>query len=132
VLFVDSVRSEEKKEVMRLVQEDFLDEVRSLPIPVIYGQLRVDELREKFAAGGIPVVLISSYRIYKEKFPHWVVVTGFDEHFVYVHDPYVDHEQGKSEMDCINLPIPQQDFARMARYGKSGLRAVLIIRPRSA
>ena len=89
-------------------------------------------MREEFERGGMPVVLISSYRIYKEKFPHWVVVTGFDDRFIYVHDPFVDRDLGKTETDCINMPILQKDFERMARYGKSGQRAVVIIRKRKA
>lgn len=126
-LFTDSVRSDEKKEVMALVQEQFEKEVAEAGIPVHYRQLGLDEMREAFTNGGIPVVLISSYRIYREKFPHWVVVTGFDDRYVYVHDPYVDDEKGKTEVDCMNMPLLQKDFARMARYGKSGLRAALII-----
>jgi len=127
-LFVDSVRSEEKKEVIRLVQADFVREIEQAGIPVHYASLRTGELKREFDSGGIPIVLISSYRIYKEKFPHWVVVTGFDERFVYVHDPYVDEQAGKSETDVVNLPILQSDFERMARYGKSGQRAVLVLR----
>jgi len=126
-LFIDSVRSDEKKEVMALVQEQFEQEVAETGIPVHYRQLDLDEMRSAFERGGIPVVLISSYRIYKEKFPHWVVVTGFDERYIYVHDPYVDTEKGKRVTDCMNMPILQKDFQRMARYGKSGLRAALII-----
>ncbi|MGA7801744.1 MAG: GNAT family N-acetyltransferase/peptidase C39 family protein [Gammaproteobacteria bacterium] len=131
-LFVDSVRSDEKKEVIRLVQEDFVDELERLPIPIYYQPLRMAEMKEKFDEGAIPVVLISSYRIYQEKFPHWVVVTGFDERFVYVHDPYVDYEKGKTRTDSLNMPISQKDFERMTRYGKSGQRAALIIRKRRA
>jgi len=131
-LFVDSVRNEEKKEVIRIVQEDFLQELKHVPVPVHYRRLNVAEMREEFERGGIPVVLISSYRIYKEKFPHWVVVTGFDDRFIYVHDPFVDRDLGKTETDCINMPILQKDFERMARYGKSGQRAVVIIRKRKA
>ncbi|MCW8828810.1 MAG: GNAT family N-acetyltransferase/peptidase C39 family protein [Gammaproteobacteria bacterium] len=126
-LFIDSVRSEEKKEVMTLVQQQFAQEVAEVGIPVHYRQLTLEEMRKGFDRGGIPLVLISSWRIYREKFPHWVVVTGFDERYVYVHDPYVDEEKGKSETDCMNMPILQKDFARMARYGRSGLRAALII-----
>lgn len=129
-LFIDSVRSDEKKEVMALVQAQFEQEVAEVGIPVHYRKLELDEMRDAFERGGIPVVLISSYRIYKEKFPHWVVVTGFDERYVYVHDPYVDTEKGKRVTDCMNMPILQKDFQRMARYGKSGLRAALIISPR--
>jgi ribosomal-protein-alanine acetyltransferase len=131
VLFVDSVRSEEKKEVMRLVQEDFIGELAKLPVKVSRHAMRVDEIQQKFEAGGIPIVLISSYRIYREKFPHWVVVTGFDEKYIYVHDSYVDYEAGKTATDCINMPILKKDFERMARYGKAGQQAALILKRRS-
>ena len=87
-----------------------------------------DQIQEKFLAGGIPIVLISSYRIYHEKFPHWVVVTGFDARYIYVHDSFVDTEVGKSVTDCVNMPILKKDFERMARYGKAGQKAVLIIK----
>lgn len=127
VPLVDSVRSPEKKEVMRLVHEDFIGECRRCGIPIQHGTLSVAELRERFRAGGIPLVLISSYRIYEEKFPHWVVVTGFDDHFVYVHDPYVDYADGERQVDSINMPIPHREFARMARYGRVGLQAVVIV-----
>lgn len=127
-LFISSVRDPEKREVMRLVQEDFLEELKDLPVKIEYGALNVEQLQEKFEGGGIPVVLISSYRIYQEKFPHWVVVTGFDERFIYVHDPYVDYEAGKSSTDCVNMPIPKKEFQRMARYGKTGQKAVLILK----
>jgi ribosomal protein S18 acetylase RimI-like enzyme len=129
-LFVDSVRSPDKKEVLRLVQEDFLDEIEHLPIQVQYRALSVHEIQEKFEAGGIPVVLISSYRIYREKFPHWVVVTGFDERFIYLHDPYIDYEANKSSTDVVNMPILKKDFERMAKYGKAGQKSVLIIKQR--
>lgn len=127
-MFLDSVRNPEKKEVMRIVQEDFLDQLEHLPVAVHYGALGVEEMQQKFAEGWVPIVLISSYRIYHEKFPHWVVVTGFDERFIYVHDPFVDYEAGSSPTDRINMPILKKDFARMARYGKAGQKAALIVR----
>ncbi|MEX0729203.1 MAG: GNAT family N-acetyltransferase/peptidase C39 family protein [Aquisalimonadaceae bacterium] len=126
-MFIDSVRSAEKKAVMQLVQEDFIEQVNALDIPVNRGSARVADLEAAVAAGGIPLVLISSYRIYREKFPHWVVVTGIDARFVYMTDPYVDEEAGKTETDGINMPVPREVFDRMARYGKSGQRAVIIV-----
>jgi ribosomal protein S18 acetylase RimI-like enzyme len=130
VMFVDSVRSEDKKEVMRLVQQDFMDELAKLPVKIHYGAITVDDLETHFQAGGIPVVLISSYRIYQEKFPHWVVVTGFDGRYIYVHDSFVDTDAGKSVTDVMNMPILRSEFQRMARYGKAGQKAVLIIKRR--
>jgi ribosomal protein S18 acetylase RimI-like enzyme len=127
VPLIDSVRSPEKKEVMRLVHEDMLAEVGRLGIPVTYGTVGLDELEARFTAGAVPLVLISSYRIYAEKFPHWVVVTGFDPHFVYVHDPYVDYDNGETPLDSMNMPIQPAEFRRMSRYGRAGLQAVVLI-----
>jgi ribosomal protein S18 acetylase RimI-like enzyme len=127
VPLVDSVRSQEKKEVMRLVHEDMQEEVERLGIPVRYQTLGLDALKERYDAGAVPMVLISSYRIYQEKFPHWVVVTGFDDHFVYVHDPFVDYEAGEVPLDSINMPIQRDEFSRMSRYGRVGLQAVVLV-----
>jgi predicted double-glycine peptidase len=127
VPLVDSVRSPEKKEVMRLVHEEMLGDVEDLGIPVRYESLPLDLMEQRFAAGAIPIVLISSYRIYGEKMPHWVVVSGFDQQFVYVNDPYVDHEEGETPMDSINIAIPKREFTRMARYGRAGLQAVVLL-----
>jgi ribosomal protein S18 acetylase RimI-like enzyme len=133
VPLVDSVRSPEKKEVMRLVHEDMLAEARRLNIPINHGTLRVDGLQQRWDAGAVPLVLISSYRIYGEKFPHWVVITGFDAHFVYVHDPYVDYRNGETTLDSIDMPIRRDEFSRMARYGRVGLQAVVLVsQPASA
>ncbi|HMM45295.1 MAG TPA: GNAT family N-acetyltransferase/peptidase C39 family protein [Candidatus Macondimonas sp.] len=130
-LFVDSVRSPEKKAVIALVQEDQLEEIRQRDIRLEYGLVSPHDLERELRSGGVPLVMISSYRLYGEKFPHWVVVTGFDEHFLYVHDPYVDYKAGKTPTDCVNLPILKAEFTGMARYGRSGQRAVIIVRRRA-
>lgn len=127
VLFVDSVRSESKKAVIRLVEQGFQEQLKQTPIRVVYHPLSLRAMREKFDAGGIPVVLISSYAIDRSKQPHWVVVAGFDARYVYVHDPYVDHDEEKSATDCMQIPIPQRAFARMARYGRSQQKAALVL-----
>lgn len=127
-LFLDSVRDPEKKEVMRLTHEDFKDELRRSSIKVERGGLKVAEIHRKFDEGGIPIVLISSYRIYREKFPHWVVVTGFDSKYIYVHDPFVDEDTGKVLTDCTNMPISRKEFERMARYGKAAQKAVIVVK----
>ena len=129
VLFINSVRNAEKKAVMRLVQEDMIAEMRSKGIPIHHRTARGTELKKVFSKGGVPLVLISSYAIYGEKNPHWVVANGYDEKFVYVHDPYVDTEAGETVIDSINMPIPWKNFNKMARYGRTGLTAEVIIYP---
>ena len=127
-LFVDSVRSAEKKEVVELVHEDFKEQILSSDILVRYGAVRVEELGALIHEGAVPVVLISSYRLYGEKIPHWVVVTDVVDGIVYLHDPYVDYQENRTPMDCMNIPILREEFEGMARYGRSGQRAVVVLK----
>lgn len=131
-LFVESVRSIEKKEVIALVHEDFQRQILASGIKVRYGPISVEELEETVREGAVPVVLISSYRLYGEKTPHWVVVTDVANGIVYLHDPYVDYEENRISMDCMNIPILSEEFEGMARYGRSGQRAVVILKPHKA
>jgi ribosomal protein S18 acetylase RimI-like enzyme/predicted double-glycine peptidase len=127
VQMIDSVRSAEKKEVITLVQADMEQEIHERGIGLNFGVLDATALEKSFERGMVPVVLISSWQIYNEKSPHWVVVSGFDEHFVYVNDPFIDYDEGETAVDSINMPIGRSQFARMARYGRKGLQAVVLI-----
>lgn len=125
--FLDSVRSEEKKEVMRIVHEDLVEEAAATGIEIHYRPITPAELTARLATGAIAVVLVSSYRVYHEKFPHWVVVTGADEKFFYVNDPLVEYEKHQTPTDRINMPILKRDFERMAKYGKAQLKAAVVL-----
>jgi ribosomal protein S18 acetylase RimI-like enzyme len=127
-MFTDSVRSAEKREVIRTVHEDFMREVEAAPgIAVHERPITLAEAEAAFRNGAIPVVLISSYRLTGDKSPHWVVIAGFDARFVYVNEPYVDREDGQTETTCIGIPIPRDEFERMTRYGRSRQYATLLI-----
>jgi len=127
VLFIDSVRSPTKREVIRLVQEDFREQLQDSGVKVTFRPLALEAMRGKCEEGGIPVVLISSYRFDREKQPHWVVVTGFAGDTVFLHDPNVDPDLDKTPTDCMHIPVLVSDFARMARYGRSQQQAALVI-----
>ena len=124
---IDSVRSEHKKEVMRLVQDDMHDQLCSLNIPISETAISVDEIEKSLLNDGIPLVLISSWQIYQARVPHWVVVTGTDESFIYVNDPFVDREEGETPVDSIHMPILKEKFETMARYGRVGLQAMVVL-----
>ena len=127
VPFLDSVRSKEKKEVMRLVHEDMLSQVKKLGVPIRYRTAALQVIESRFKSGAVPIVLISLYNFSDQKVPHWVVVTGFEERFVYVNDPYVDRKREHTRTDCINMPIAKRDFERMSKYGRAGLQAVVFV-----
>jgi ribosomal protein S18 acetylase RimI-like enzyme len=126
-LFVDTVRSPEKKEVIRLVEEDFRKEIASTGIQVRRGPLSVAAVENALRRGFVPIVLVSSTRIYGEKSPHWVVVTAADPSYVYIHDPYVDEARGRTEEDCRDRPIARSEFERMAGVGRNGRQAAVFI-----
>ena len=124
---MDSVRNKQKKEVMRLVQEDMQQQLRTLNVPIHHCSVSCSEIETCLGRGGIPLVLISSWQIYKAKVPHWVVVTGSDDSFIYVNDPFVDRDEGETPIDSIHMPIQKKKFNSMARYGRVGLQAMVIL-----
>jgi len=126
-LFLDGVRSEAKKGVMALVHQDFMAQISETDIAVHYSNISMAELEEKFNQGGIPLVLISTYSYTRDKAPHWVVVTGIDDTFVYIHDPDEDIDTYRSQTDNIYLPIARQTFDKSFRFGRTGLRTSVII-----
>ena len=131
-LFLDGVRSEDKKNVMTLVHNDFLRQLKKTDIRLNYTDLDIDTLVNSLKSGGIPIVLISSYHFNRSKAPHWVVVSGADDNFIYIHDPEVDEEEFRSATDNVYLPIARDTFNRAFRFGLSGLRTAVIIYPKAS
>ncbi|MGB0722555.1 MAG: peptidase C39 family protein, partial [Gammaproteobacteria bacterium] len=118
VHLVESVRDARKKAVMHLVQDDMEDQLSELGVPIHEREISLDEVRARFDAGALPLALISSWQIYEARVPHWVLITGFDDQFVYMHDPFVDADNGETETDSMHTPIAHDTFRRMARYGR--------------
>ena len=106
----------------------FLDTVRT-DIQVHRQPLSADALSARVAAGAIPVVMISQYRIYGDKEPHWIIVSGCDQRFIYAHDPYIS-EAHVTTTDRVSIPILRREFELMARYGRSRLQAAIIVSKR--
>lgn len=131
LLFLEGVRSEKKKEVMRLAQEELRTEIAETDIALRHQPLSWAEMADCLDRGVYPIVLISLYRMYREKAPHWIVVHGYDDRFIYTHDPLIDPDDWDVAADKINMPIPRWEFERMARYGKTQLRAAVIVERRS-
>ena len=111
------------------MEEEFFEEILEAGIPVHRERLTADTIDAALRDGRVPVVLISSYRMYGEKSPHWVVVTGADTGFFYIHDPFVDESKGRTETDCTDVPVTRSEFEHMARYGKAAHQAAVIVGP---
>ncbi|WP_347906020.1 ribosomal protein S18-alanine N-acetyltransferase [Pseudomonas purpurea] len=124
-LFLNGVRDAHKKDVMRLVHEEFNTQLLHSDVEQILGGPL--DLPRLLSDGGQPLVLISSYRLTRSKAPHWVMVTDCDEDFVYLHDPDVDHSQHRQPMDCQHVPVSHAEFDRMCRFGRGKLRAAVVV-----
>lgn len=72
VLFRQSVRGEEKREVILPVHDDFVRQVHASGIAVHHRVAGTAELTRCSANGGIALVLISTWRLMRERAPHWV------------------------------------------------------------
>jgi len=130
-MFVSSVRNEDKKDVIRLVEDGFLQELATLGVAVLDKPLTPEDLCAHLHAGHIPVVLISSWRLTGDKEPHWVVLTAFDDRFIYINDPFPDPEDNRFETDCVGIPITPAELNRMMRFGsRKNFASVIILPPR--
>lgn len=130
VAFMDGLRDEAKREVLAVVHEDYHQQVLAAAIPIVYQPLGIEQMQQGLAQRAVPVVLISSYRLTREKAPHWVVVAAIDGDFVYIHDPDLKAERGETDTDKAYVPIDRAAFSRMARFGQSSIRAALLISAR--
>lgn len=127
--FIDSVRDEAKKRVISLVHQDFLDQLATFATPIHYTDITQDYLQTALAEQAVPLVLISTYRFDRCKVPHWVVVTGMDERFIYIHDPFINEQDYRFALDNQYLPLGRRDFGKMSQFGQTRLRTAVIIRP---
>ena len=127
-LFIDGVRNEEKKQIVELVDQCFKRQADEQEITIHYANITQNELIDAFKAGAIPLILISTFLMDRKKAPHWVVMSGFDDDCLYMHDSDPDDKR-QSEIDCQFIPIARADFDRMSCFGKNRLRTAVIIWP---
>lgn len=126
-LFLQSVRSEEKRRVMELAQVDFRRRAELYGIPVNYRSFAIDDIRTAIAAGKLVLVLISGFLMFGKKVPHWVLAIGDDGDHILIHDPWVEDERQETILDAANIPVPYGIFMNMAQFGRDGLRAAITL-----
>ena len=126
-LFINSVRDPKKREIMEIAQTDFREQADAAHIPVRIAAFTLDDIRAALARGALVLVLISFYHMFGEKIPHWVLVHGDDGSHILIHDPWVEEDAGETIADSANLPLNYKVFDHIARFGKDGLRAAVIL-----
>ncbi|SDO71839.1 GNAT family N-acetyltransferase/peptidase C39 family protein [Desulforhopalus singaporensis] len=126
-LFIEGVRSEKKKQVLRLVNRQFMARAQNASIALCYRDITQDDIKGYLDKGNMVIVLISTYRLDGRKLPHWVTVTAVDDYCLYVHDPDPD-VKSQDPLDCQHMPIARDDFSKMSVFGSERLRTAVVIR----
>lgn len=121
-LFIDSVRDPYKKDVIALVENDFRAELEVHHVPIFARSVSPESVVEQLRLGRLPIVLISLWRLYRERAPHWVVIVGFDGAVFRILDPM------KRSPDADGgVSISLDEFRKIAKYGRRGRTAAVIL-----
>jgi hypothetical protein len=126
-LFVDGVRSDNKKHILTVVHKQFIEKAKQQQVSLCYQDVSQADIAQWLAEGYAVLILISTFRLDGKKAPHWVTVTGVDNACFYVHDPDLDEQQQRA-IDCQHLPIARDDFEKMSAFGTGRLRTAIAIR----
>ena len=126
--FLEGVRSEHKREVMVLVGEDFQRRCEQAHIPQRLGSFGLDDLRSALKAGYRVLLLISTWRLNRNKAPHWVWLVDMDELYAYINDPDVDTALEQVALDNLYVPVSLNNFSRMIQYGSRRYTAAVLLR----
>jgi ribosomal protein S18 acetylase RimI-like enzyme len=127
--FTAGQRRASSREIMQAVQTVFREEAEELNVPVHYAPLSRDDLLAALDRGAVAITLISTYRMYRTRVPHWIVVYGHDRDYIFAHDPFVDIDEFEAPMDKAALAIPLEEFEVITAYGSDRLRATILVEP---
>lgn len=125
--FTDSVRDEDKKAVIELVHEEFVKRIRETGVNIHLQDISRNQLQQILNSGYAVIALISTWKLNRNKAPHWVFVASADEKFVYINDPDLPSNDWQTEMDYIQVPIAVGDFLNMACFGQKKLRSLVVL-----
>lgn len=127
VPFIDGVRSPEKKSVMALVHDEFLQQIAQTNVVLSISALDRKEIESLLQLNKPMLALISTWRFNRNKAPHWVYIAAVDELNVYINDPEQIDDEYLSSTDFQLIPIPKESFYQMAQFGQQKLRSLLVL-----
>jgi ribosomal protein S18 acetylase RimI-like enzyme/predicted double-glycine peptidase len=121
-----SVRISKKREVMKILHNDLKRKAKRAGLGSAIYHYGMEEIVAALHRDILPIVMISTYRLTGDRVPHWVVVTGFDDNNVFIHDPDIASYR-KNRSRARHLRIEKSEFLRMSRYGKEVYRCLLLV-----
>jgi ribosomal protein S18 acetylase RimI-like enzyme len=126
--FLDTVRSEDKRRVMRLTQQEFQREAGELGIATHLTPLGESALMAALDAGATAIALVAGYHMVRRRVPHWVFAFGHEGRYILVHDPAARRDEAGAPIAAETCAVPRTVFAQMRRFGQDDLNATILIR----
>ena len=129
--FLETVRSPEKRAVMRLTQQQFQREAAELGVRTHLAATSESVLMSAFDTGAVAIALVSGYHMVRRRVPHWVFAFGHSGRFVLIHDPAApcpDDRNGGPPAPAEASAVPWRAFMQMARFGRDRLSAAILVR----
>lgn len=126
--FLDSVRSDHKRKLMVEVHQTFLADCQQSGVVLAQRDLLLTDIPALLAEGWALLILISTWRLNRNKAPHWVWLVDVDEHHAFLNDPDIDEDFQQSEIDNQFMPVSFNELDAMTRYGKNRYRAAVLVR----
>ncbi|MFM2481851.1 GNAT family N-acetyltransferase/peptidase C39 family protein [Celerinatantimonas sp. YJH-8] len=125
--FIDGVRSEDKKSVLKLVHQTFCEELAQTDVNIYHQALDVNSLFQYLTQGAVALTLVSTWRLNRNKAPHWVMVAHADTQHLYLNDPDFDTDRRLTPTDLIQMPITPEEFRAISQFGRSRMQASIVI-----
>ncbi|NAW58579.1 MULTISPECIES: GNAT family N-acetyltransferase/peptidase C39 family protein [unclassified Vibrio] len=125
--FIDSVRDPNKKDVIEIVHQDFCHQLLSQDVATIASPPNQAILEHWVSQGACVLLLISTYRFDGKKEPHWVILSGMNEQFFFIHDPHAPSE--KDTVASAYVPVGKRLLTQILGFGKQKHTACVVIEP---
>lgn len=127
-VLLNRAATEDRREVMRYVQELFRAEAAELGVAVRWQAFEMEEIGAELDRGSLAILLIDEDLMHAEGGPHWVLAHARYGEAWLVNDPWIDRHLGESWVDGSHLPIPVQHLDRMCWYGEPAYRSAVVLR----
>ncbi|GGQ17280.1 peptidase C39 family protein [Shewanella litoralis] len=95
-------------------------------VAMFFASPTITQLKHWIDQKCVVLLMISTYRFNGEKGPHWVVLSGYNEQFMFIHDPFV--EAPKDAINAAYVPISQAELAQVMQYGKQKQVSCLVVK----
>lgn len=123
-----SANQGEEAEVARLAHTAFERELRSLGGKVEVREFAAADVADELGAGAIALALLTgmdSDDDQTEQPARWVVITGFDDDHLYLHDPQLADGAGRA--DNIHLALKRRAFDNAAHDPNGPIPALVLV-----